>query len=403
MNWFLKFYYVVLIYAVFGEHFFKIPAVTIDILAMGFIILSSYEDKLKLKLPRRETIYFLNSIVVTAVAILIYSLITQLIYTFSADYLKHTVTLCIRLVLYSFCGLRVANLYKGKSINLLLISCIVAYIPAIIRYFIDRGFISGIIYLFVSNTYTEQVALEVHRLTYVFGFITLYFFYQKFVYKQKVTTELIVSLIFTIIGLKRVVYLALALAMLIVIIIRRMKEKTIYRLLCISSFGMVVFALLYIYFIKSGLLEQIFDYFNLEDSFRFNFWNYISSKYGFSPGFFGYGISYPHRVMWHEWSNIKGLSSVTNLHNDILGYYLGLGFWGFILFWIMYFYGQVRIIKNHFSIKVAAFCFVLSFYYFIIMMTSNEGLPGFLYGLYYMVIAAAIAAEKTENTFKVTV
>ena len=403
MKSFLKVYYIILIYAMFGEWFFNMHALTIDLLVMGFIFLSSYEDGFELKLPYKETTYFIKSILVPAAVILVYSVITQLIYTFSADYLQHSLTLCFRLAAYSFCGLRAVYLYKDKAMNLLLVSCILAYIPAITKYFIECGFVSGIIYLFASDIYFEQIALEVHQLTYVFGFITLYFYFQKFVYGKKVMTEFIVSLIFTLIGMKRIVDLALAIIIISVIFIRRMKEKNIYKLLCIGSFGMVFVALLYVYLIKSGLLEQMFDYFGIEDSFRFNFWNHISPKYKFSPLFWGHGISYSHRFMWHEWSGITGLSEVTNIHNDILGYYIGLGFWGFILFWLMYFYGQVKMLKNRFSIKVAAFTFFLSLYYFIIMTTSNEGMPGFVYGLYFTVIAAAIVADKTENTREVTV
>ena len=403
MSSLLKVYYIILIYSMFGEWFFNMPDVATDILTIGFIVLSSCEDRFRLKLPQKETTYFIKSILATGVIILVYSLITQLLYSFSPDYLKHTFTLCFRLVLYSFCGLRAVYLYKEKAMKLLLVACIVAYIPAIVTYFVECGFVSGIIYLFAADVYFEQIALEVHQLTYVFGFITIYFFYQKFIYGKKVMPEFVFSLIFTLIGMKRIVDLALAVIIISIVLIKRMKEKTTYKLVCIGSFVMVFVALSYIYLIKSGLLEQMFSYFGIEDSFRFRFWNHISPKYKFSPLFWGYGISYSHRFMWHEWSGISGLSEVTNIHNDVLGYYVGLGFFGFILFWIMYFYGQVKMLKNRFSIKVAVFCFVLSLYYFIIMTTSNEGLPGFIYGLYFTVIAAAIAADKKENTKEVTV
>lgn len=403
MKVFLKVYYIVLIYCVFGELFFDLPAITTDILAIGFIFLSSYDDRYKLKISRKEGIFFLNSITVPAVVILVYSLITQLLYCFSYDYLLRTVTLCTRLVLYCLLGMRAVYLNEEKIIKLLLVSCIVAYIPAIIEYFIEYGFVSGIVYLFSSNIYAEQIALEVHRLTYVFGFITIYFFFQKFIYGKKVMAEFIISLIFTLIGMKRVVYVALAVVMILTVLIKRMRAKTAYIMLCIGSVFMVFAALGYVYLIKSGLLQQIFEHFGIEDNFRFNFWNYLSPKYEFSPSFLGYGLSYSHRIMWHEWSNIKDLSYATNLHNDILGYYVGLGFWGFILFWLMYFYGQVRMLKKRFSVKAAAFSFLLSLYYFIIMATSNEGMPGFIYGLYFTVIVAAVAADKKENTDEVTV
>ena len=400
MSLLLKIYYVIFVYVGFAD--FGLSQAVIDILAIGFIFLSVLEEKMQLKLPKKEFKYYLSCVLIPAIVIFLYSIITQLLLEFSFDYLKNTFTICFRFILYTFCGVRAAYVFKTRVMNVLLFSCIVAYIPALIQYFIKSGLIYGIVYLFKDDAYAEQIALEVHRLTYVFGFIAFYFFYQKFAYKQKVMPEFIVSFILMLIGMKRIALFASVIVIIAFFVLKFFKQKNISKILSVASVFIIFVALGYIYLIKSGLLQQMFNKYAIGDSFRFNFWNYISKKYEFSPTFLGYGISYSRRMMWHEWSNIEGLGEITNIHNDVLGYYVGLGFIGFILFWIMYFLIQFRLIKKSFSLRAATFCFLLSFYYFIIMATSNEGLPGFIYGFYFTAIIATITADKAENINEVS-
>ncbi len=397
MDAFLKIYYIVLIYATYGKFFFSIPAVTTDALVIGFIFLSTYADRFNLRIPQREGKYLFSSIIVPAAIMLVYSLGAQLFYSFSSDYLVRTTTLCVRLVLYGLFAMRSAHIFGEKTANVLLTSCIVVYIPSIITFFAHYGLITGFLTLFSSNIHDESVALEVHRLTYIFGFIAVYFFYQKIINNKKVLPQAITALAFTLLGVKRITYLALALAMAFMIILKYQKEKTKYKTLVASSVFMIIFALGYVYLIRYGYLQEVFTHFGIKDSFRFNFWNFVQSKYEVFPTFFGYGISYPQRFMANEWSNIKDLSFATHLHNDVLGYYLGLGFVGFILFFSMYFHGQVNLLKKYFSINSASFAFIISLFYFVLMTTCNEGMPGFIYGLYLTMIFTAVSADKAQH------
>lgn len=397
MNTFLKIYFAITIYTVYGKFFFSIPVAITDLLVIGFIFLSTYTDKFNLHIPYREGKYFFSAVIIPAAVMLVYSLGIQLISSFSSDYLVHSITLCVRLALYGLFAMRSAHIFGEKTANLLLTSCIIVYIPSIVTFFIQYGLITGILTLFSSNIHDESVALEVHRLTYIFGFIAVYFFYQKIINEKKVLPQAITALCFMLLGVKRITYLALAAAIGFIFIIKFQKEKTKHKILIISSVSMICFALLYVLLIRNGQLQVLFAELGINDSFRFNFWNYFANKYDVSPMFFGYGLSYSHRFMWHEWSNIKDLSEVTNLHNDVLGYYLGLGFAGFILFFSMFFHGQAKLIKKYFSTNTACFVFVISLFYFILMMVCNEGLPGFIYGLYLTMIFSAISADKSQS------
>lgn len=390
----LKVYYVFLIYSIFGKYLLNIPDVVSDVLVVGFIILSLRQDRYQLHIPRKLGNYCICIIVVPAILILGFSVCVQLFHSLSVDYLVRSATLCIRWILYCLLALRTVYVFGDKSADMLLISCLIAYIPSILVYFIQHGIVDGVRILFSKEAYSEAIVLEVHRMTYVFGFLAVYYFYQWFISGKKIFPRMLLAVGLLLLGVKRVANFALVYVVVLALLIKILKnEKYKYRFVYVSASFFVALALLFVFTIKNGYLQLAFEHFEIEDNFRFNFWNHISPKYEFSPSFLGNGISYTQRFMWHEWSNIKNLSSVTNLHNDILSYYIGLGFVGFLMFFGMFFVGQIVLLKKWFSTKSAVFVFLLSVYYFIIMATSNEGLPGFVYGCYMMLILVVASSE----------
>ena len=331
--------------------------------------------------------------------VLLFSLIVQSFKSLSPDYLAHSITMCIRWILYSLLGLRMVYVFKDESADILLIACMVAYMPSILIYFVQNGLLNGFYILFSGEAHSESIVLEIHRMTYIFGFLVVYYLYNWFILNKKFLPQIIFSICLLLLGVKRIASFALIIALIIIVLIKILRtDRWRYNFACVVASFFVLIALGFVFLIKSGYLQLIFEYFGIDDSFRFNFWNYISPKYEFSISFLGNGISYSHRFMWHEWSNIKDLSAATNLHNDVLSYYIGLGFIGFVSFFSMLFIGQMSLLKRWFSTKSALFAFVLSVYYFIIMMTSNEGLPGVVYGCYMMLIFVIASSE--DNCFR---
>ena len=390
----LKTYYVILIYSIFGQYIFNVPDIVSDVLVVGFIALSLCQDRYQLHVPRKLGNYCLSIIIVPAIVILAFSLTSQLFQSLSTDYLVRSTTLCVRWVLYCVLGLRTVYVFGEKSADMLLVSCLVAYIPTIVIYFVQNGIVAGFNILFSSDAYSESIVLEVHRMTYVFGFLSVYYLYKWIISKDRVLPQMLLSIVLLLLGVKRIANFALILILAFLLLIKFLKnDERRYRFTCVLAVITVLIPLLYVFAIKSGGLRLAFEHFGIEDSFRFNFWNHISSEYEFSVGFLGKGISYSQRFMWNEWSNIKDLSAATNLHNDILSYYIGLGFIGFVGFFGLFFVGQTVLLKRWFSVKSALFAFALSSYYFVIMATSNEGLPGFVYGCYMMLIFAVASSE----------
>ena len=129
-----------------------------------------------------------------------------------------------------------------------------------------------------------------------------------------------------LLGVKRIVIAATALTILLLLLMSKIKGKrrdVVIQLMCIV---MIFAAYIYITILKNGTLEQIFNTYNIADNFRMNFANYLRNKYEISPSFLGYGMAYSHRIIVHEYSNIQYLTTAVNIHNDLLGIYLGTGF-----------------------------------------------------------------------------
>ena len=396
---FLKVYYIFLIYSIFGKYLISVPDIVSDILVLGFIALSLRNDRYELRIPRKLGDYCIWVIALPAAIILVFSLTVQIFQSLSSDYVVRSATLCVRWVLYCLLGLRTVYVFKEKSADMLLYSCLVSYIPSIIVYFIQNGFVAGFVTLFSGEAHNGSIALEVHRVTYVFGFLSVYYLYQWLINKQKNFPRMLTSVAMLMLGVKRVANFALVIGLILILTVKLIKkEKTKYRFSCMVATSFIAVSLLFVYAVKSGQLQNVFGRVGIEDNFRFNFWNHISPEYEFSPTFIGNGLSYAQRFMWHEWSNIKDLGAVTNLHNDVLCYYIGLGFFGFCLFFGMFFIGQVVLMKKWFSVNSAAFVLIMSVFYFIIMTTANEGLPGFVYGCYMMLILAIASNDSAQKS-----
>lgn len=377
------------------------PTVVSDVLIIGFVTVSTIVDDWKLKIRLdKGFLYSIRHFVIPIGLIFAYSMLNQLIRGLSSDYLKHTITLCFRMVEYYALGIQCCRLFGKKTADYLLAVAILAYIPAFIRHFAVFGLVRGLLVLISPDIFGRQIELEVHTMTYIFGFLTLLYFYRLFVQKETNTKgRFIASLLMTVAGVKRIVLAALAAALILMVVLKFLKQKKRYLVMRLIALGMVLMAFAYLYLIRTGILEKVFDYIGIGASFRFNFWNHFRDRYTVNPMFMGYGISYGARVMQHEWRNIKDLSSVTNMHNDVLRIYLGLGFTGSLLYWYNFFYAGMRRIKRMCSVNTAMFSLVVSTYYFLTSMVANEGINALTNGVYFLMLYLMVCFDE-EGTPK---
>lgn len=277
--------------------------------------------------------------------------------------------------------------YQERTPDYLLVSCIIAYIPAILKHFSKFGLINGIFIVFSAEANNMSLDLEVHGLTYVFGFLGLYYMYCSYVQKKEKKQMCVISIVLMLLGVKRIVIAATALTILLLLLMSKIKGKRRYVVIQLMCIVMIFAAYIYITILKNGTLEQIFNTYNIADNFRMNFANYLRNKYEISPSFLGYGMAYSHRIIVHEYSNIQYLTTAVNIHNDLLGIYLGTGFIGFGIYWYVFFFDRCSLLWKKYGSDSLLFAFLISFYYFMNMLVSNIGLDPFYYSVYFMVIS----------------
>ena len=239
-----------------------------------------------------------------------------------------------------------------------------------------------------------QTPLEIHTMTYVFGFMALYYAYRWFVEKESgVKWLFFVSVFLTAIGTKRIVLMAMLAAIVMMVVLNRIKPGQRYSLMRLGCMILIASSFAFLYLVHSGILERMTAALGVESSSRFVLWNLLQNKYDMSPLFMGYGISYGARIMHYVWQR-AGLANAVALHNDILRVYLGMGFMGSLLYWYNYFYATMRKANRICSTDVAMFVFSMAAYFYINSMTSNEGVNPMTNGMYFMILYTGVCFGK---------
>ena len=111
---------------------------------------------------------------------------------------------------------------------------------------------------------------------------------------------------------------------------KRTSHKTVMKLIAILNILMIIFLILYVGIIKSGLFE-VLENAGLETSGRAKIYNSVDGYYEFSPSYFGKGMGW----LPYQLSEVVDIG-VKSVHNDFLQFYIDLGFWGYII-WLLSF------------------------------------------------------------------
>lgn len=399
------FYIILFLIAVSSTHLISLPNRVIELLLILFILLYLIEHNFKIVLSR-EDVKILGLFCVPWLIIMVYSLIIQFSRSMAADYKTHTLFLCLEMILYFLCFYIAYDKLKEKIVDYIFIFFVVAYIPKIIAHFIQFGLIRGITLLYSEENLSSGSALEINKLTYLFGLISVYYLFCLLVKvnnKDKNKRFFILSLIMTILGIKRIVTFSVILTIVMLLLLLRIRRRgLLFSILTAISVGMCVFAMVYVIMIYNGTYEQILNRFGINSMGRTTYWNLFRSTYRISPTFLGNGISFTHRVIHdYGYSIIKFNKNqfISALHNDVLAIYIGLGFFGSILYWIWFF--MIKCFA--FGIKhpaVGVFSLVVSVQYFIDFTVSNAGLSNDVFAISFILIVVAYFEYK-KNIYKI--
>ena len=158
---------------------------------------------------------------------------------------------------------------------------------------------------------------------FVFGAFAIYFFYKKkWLYIP-------VAVILMYFADKKIAFLAMAVSMFLLIILW-IGKKSMALALTLWNLG-IAGIFYYVYAIQSGILKHICYSMGIIGNGRMTMYDRFQDLYKVSPFFLGKGLGNIENILacW-------AIPTYDHLHNDLMKFYIELGFWGFLFFLLSY-------------------------------------------------------------------
>lgn len=209
---------------------------------------------------------------------------------------------------------------------------------------------------------------------YTFGLFMLYFIHRKANRKTIIFTGLMVLL-----ANKRIVTFSLPFCLLGYYLLSRFSNTAPQKrrfLLRTGATLSIIVQLGFIFLLHSGRFIEWLQRYGISHMGRAGLYARIASDYRFSPGFIGHGIGF-------ALYRLEGI----NLHSDILKLYIELGFWGFLLYNLLFFRIVFHVNKQGDG-RGAVFIFTLLIYSILLYFTDNVSIYiNYLIPFYMMIFA----------------
>lgn len=242
-----------------------------------------------------------------------------------------------------------------------------------------------IVFLQWGIQHFTRVNLMESQYAFIFGAYLIYYLY----YKRFILTGF--SFVMLYLADKRIGMLAAVLVACWFVFLWFFKKEK-HKLFLSNVLYTVVIAVMfgYIYIIKEDILLRFTSKYKINTMGRANVYSMMSPLYELSPDYIGSGIG----TVKNAVENL-GISSYQLLHNDVLSFYIELGFIGFLIFWLMYWLLLRRLSKR---LSVSQFVIVagLFVYTFLLLTTDNISIYINYFYPFYMMIFAAME-DKTQS------
>ena len=296
-------------------------------------------------------------------------------------------------------GMIVYLYFKKDAVNLIFFAYVASFMTSVIVAFLNGGVMQFAAMLF-DSTYNGSV-LEMSELTPAICLFMIYYLY-KYKYRSMPRKEMIIRigicLFILIVGMKRILILSSVIIIFLYWLINK-KNGTLNRWVNIISVCLILVIYLYLYGIKSGLIYDIFEKYNINTMARVQLWEAVSGTYEFSPFYFGRGLGYSSKWMDNNWSitGIIGLSQTTGLHNDLLKYFIDLGFWGIGVYIYTYINIITKKIGSILDKKAELVYFLLMILQILCWFTDNvSGFHVFMWP-FYMITFSLLSDVREED------
>ncbi len=268
---------------------------------------------------------------------------------------------------------------KENTIKVFFNACCIAYGYEILIYIYTNGIENVIRNYFTSNE------LEIHKYGYIFGLFILYYFALKTNKESSDKWRKILAIMFCLLVGKRIVEVAVIFLIILSRILKRLSVKKVRFLSVLLIIGIYFF----INSIHSGSLQELATKYDIDFSGRFIYYDLVDNYYDVSIGYIGYGIGFVDKIMNNALKS-NSISFSAGLHNDLLRYYIDLGFIFFGLWCIFYMIYLPTFYAREYDKKMYNIVFIIILYNFINYMVSNLT-TSYHYNMIYIVVILNIA------------
>lgn len=270
-----------------------------------------------------------------------------------------------------------ALIFKKDIVNVMFWGSVVSYFTgSVLAALFFCGIDSVLLYLYsivgVDVTSSAGWYMEVHDLTFAFGVFLLYYVcYGKSERYRR--SKIFISIIFILLGFKRIEILALIISLICFYTIFRL-IKSYKKLALIVFFVITICALVFIAIIKNGSLFEIVEYLGIDTAGRISYYTYASNYYDFSISYFGVGYTWFTRLwqqLYLSGFRLDGYGVAASIHSNILEIYIEMGMIGLII-WLFYnLYYRTKRLDRYYGSNIAKAYLVLSIYMMILYLTDN--------------------------------
>lgn len=350
----------------------SMKAISLISVAIGFVVLFISGDFRRLK----KVAAFFGIYGFILLAIIVWSVFLWIMNMESIDFilrgvLKFMYQFFVLLIISSAC-----YMFGERAINVIFYGLAAANLIIIIMEIPNYGIagcIESISYFISSGGDQKDFmrAIEIHDLTFTFGFFLIYFVFFAKRNKERIVS-IVLSVLLFILGWKRIAVAALLAVLIFGILFGIIKGKTRVILINMVCWGAVLFAFAYVVVVRYDIFTKVMELFEIDTMGRDAVYDYIQKYYNISIAFLGYGFEYTTVLLQEIAEHSPEIRlGVLALHNNILTVYIELGFFGFFA-WLFYTWPfQYRWLINKQGEKTALLFIMCELYIFITYMTDN--------------------------------
>ncbi len=222
------------------------------------------------------------------------------------------------------------NLFGNKALKGIIVAAAINYMVYVITCIAKYGPFS----LFQAGSDTKASRLlEVHEITFVFGLLVIYLVISNFFQKNKTKKRwLLLLAVFCLLGFKRILIVAMLLAVLLYKLIKKKEKPTAIIIISIIGIGV---SLLWVYVCSSREIMtgiEIVSGIDLKgrEWIYSNFYPY----YELSVSYLGAGVGYVQQLIGEMSTMIQKDHSI-GLHNDYMRLYIELGCIPYVFYFII--------------------------------------------------------------------